>query len=709
MNATLPQSLTDNPRLDRWVGFEPDRSVRVATGKVELGQGVLTALVQIAAEELDVPPARIRLVSGVTAQSPNEGYTAGSRSIEESGGSIRLVCAEVRGLFLDHIATVLDCPRAELAIADGAVLRNGAPTGFDYWSLNEKIDLARPATGSAPVKRPAEFRHIGRNLARIDLPAKIAGGAFVHDMAPPGVKHARVIRQPRRGAHLKSIDEAAIRRATHGRVELVRDGDFLAVVADDETAAMQAVDVVGRHSVWEGGVSIPADAGEPAFMTTAPSKDRVIESGAPQTSASVARTLEATYSRPFIAHASLAPSCALASFADGKLTIWSHAQGVYQLRNAVARALGLGPEDVTVLHRQGAGCYGHNGADDAGLDAALVARRLPGRTVRVQWSREDELSAAPFGSAMTMRMRAALDARGRPLEWTHELWSAVHGQRPGMAGNLNLLAAAALPNAPPPPEPVDVPDAGGGGGVRNAATLYDFPRQRVVHHLLTRMPVRTSSLRTLGGYANVFAAECFMDELADAAGEDPVSYRLSLMSEPRARRVIETVARLCGWSGRGERGSGTARGIGFARYKNKAGYAAVVAEVEVDEAVRVKQVWCAVDGGLIIAPDGARNQIEGGVIQATSWTLKEAVRFDEGRVASVTWDDYPILRFSEVPAVEIELIDAPDEPPLGLGEVVHGPTAAAIGNAVAHALGTRIRNLPLTRDRIVAAVLADKS
>jgi CO/xanthine dehydrogenase Mo-binding subunit len=310
---------------------------------------------------------------------------------------------------------------------------------------------------------------------------------------------------------------------------------------------------------------------------------------------------------------------------------------------------------------------------------------------------------------MTMRMRAALDARGRPLEWTHELWSAVHGQRPGMAGNLNLLAAAALPNAPPPPEPVDVPDAGGGGGVRNAATLYDFPRQRVVHHLLTRMPVRTSSLRTLGGYANVFAAECFMDELADAAGEDPVSYRLSLMSEPRARRVIETVARLCGWSGRGERGSGTARGIGFARYKNKAGYAAVVAEVEVDEAVRVKQVWCAVDGGLIIAPDGARNQIEGGVIQATSWTLKEAVRFDQGRVASVTWDDYPILRFSEVPAVEIELIDAPDEPPLGLGEVVHGPTAAAIGNAVAHALGTRIRNLPLTRDRIVAAVLADKS
>jgi CO/xanthine dehydrogenase Mo-binding subunit len=703
--TALPQSLTDNPRLDRWVGFESDRTVRIATGKVELGQGVLTALTQIAAEELDVPPARIRLVSGVTAQSPNEGYTAGSRSIEESGGSLRLVCAEVRGLFLAHIAGVLDCPPAELAIEDGAVLRNGAPTGFDYWSLNEKIDLARPATGSAPVKRPAQFRVIGQNLARVDLPAKIAGAAFVHDVAPPGVKHARVVRPPLRGAHLTSIDEAAIRRATHGRVDLVRDGDFLAIVADDETVAMQAVEVVRRHCVWEGGTAVPADAGEPAYMMTQPSKDRVIETGTPSPGPAV-RTLEATYSRPFIAHASLAPSCALAHFADGKLTIWSHAQGVYQLRNAVAKALGLAPEDVTVLHRQGAGCYGHNGADDAGLDAALVARRLPGRAVRLQWSREDELSAAPFGSAMTIRMQASLDARSRPLDWTHEVWSAVHGQRPGMGGNVNLLSAMALPNAPPAPEPVDVPDAGGGGAVRNALCLYDFPCQRVVHHLLNRMPVRTSSLRTLGGFANVFAAEGFMDELADAAGEDPVSYRLSLMSEPRARRVIETVARLCGWSGRGERGSGTARGMGFARYKNKAGYGAVVAEVEVDEVVRVKQVWCAVDGGLIIAPDGARNQIEGGVIQATSWTLKEAVRFGDGKVASVTWDDYPILRFSEVPAVAIELIDAPDEPPLGLGEVVHGPTAAAIGNAVAHALGARIRNLPLTRERIMAAVLS---
>jgi nicotinate dehydrogenase subunit B len=705
MNAPLTQSLTDNPRLDRWVGFESDRTVRIATGKVELGQGVLTALVQIAAEELDVPPARIRLVSGVTAQSPNEGYTAGSRSIEESGGSIRLVCAEVRGLFLDHIAGVLDCPRAELAIQDGAVLRKGVPTGFDYWSLNEKIDLARPASGAAPVKRPAEFRFIGGHLDRLDLPAKIAGAAFVHDVTPAGVKHARVVRQPRRGATLKLIDEAAIRRATHDKVELVRDGDFLAVVADDEAVAMQAVDVVRRHSVWEGGIAIPTDTGEPAYMMSQPTKDRVLESGTAP-SATPVRTLEATYSRPFIAHASLAPSCALAQFVEGKLTIWSHAQGVYQLRNSVARALGMTPDDVTVLHRQGAGCYGHNGADDAGFDAALVARRLPGRTVRLQWSREDELSAAPFGSAMTIRMNATLDAQGRPLEWTHELWSAVHGQRPGMAGNINLLSAAALPNAPAPPEPVDVPDAGGGGGVRNAFTLYDFPRQRVVHHLLTQMPVRTSSLRTLGGFANVFAAESFMDELADAAGEDPVSYRLSLMSEPRPRRVIEAAARMCGWSGRGERGSGTARGMAFARYKNKAGYAAVVAEVEVDEAVRVKQIWCAVDGGLIISPDGARNQIEGGAIQATSWTLKEGARFDDGRVASITWDDYPILRFSEVPAVEIELIDAQDEPPLGLGEVVHGPTAAAIGNAVAHALGARIRNLPLTRERIMKAVLS---
>jgi CO/xanthine dehydrogenase Mo-binding subunit len=360
---------------------------------------------------------------------------------------------------------------------------------------------------------------------------------------------------------------------------------------------------------------------------------------------------------------------------------------------------------VSVLHRQGAGCYGHNGADDAAFDAALVALRRPGRPVRVLWSREDELSASPFGTAMAIDLKAGLGADGRPVGWEFSVTSPPHGQRPGMNQGVNLLGAAALPNPPPVPDPQDVPDARGGGATRNAVALYDIP-QRVVHRFVPHLPVRTSSMRGLGAFGNVFAIESFMDELAAAGGEDPVRYRLSLMSDPRARNVIETAAAMAGWRADEDSGSGRAKGIAFSRYKNRAAYLALVVEVEVEEEVRMRRAWCAMDAGMIVNPDGAVNQVEGGIIQATSWTLKEQVRFADGRVATDRWETYPILRFSEVPEVEVRLVGSRDAEPLGVGEAAQGPTAAAIANAVARALGTRIRDLPLTRDRIMAALLS---
>jgi nicotinate dehydrogenase subunit B len=702
--SALPRSLADNPRLDRWIGFEPDRTVRLATGKVELGQGVLTALVQIAAEELDVEPSRVRIVSGDTERTPNEGYTTGSMSIEISGGSIRLVCAEVRRLFVQKLAAELRCDPAELAVVDGRFLRGQTDTGYDYWRLASGVDLKRDATGSAPVKHPSEHHVIGRNFSRLDLPEKLAGAPFLHDLAPPGVLHARVLRQPRRGARFLGLDESAVRRA--GRVEIVRDGDFVAFVSERESVARAALEAARRTARWEGGTDAPEDAGTPQNLMALPSIDRVIEVSA-QAVPQPARTFEATYSRPYIAHASLAPSCAVAQFADGRLQVTTHAQGVYPLRLALAHALALDIERISVRHHQGAGCYGHNGADDVAFDAAALAVRAPGRPVRVQWEREDELAAAPFGAAMAVKIRAGLDPTGRPLDWTLEVFSPVHTQRPGMSKAL-LLGREALPDPPPRPAPADPPDAAGGGGTRNAAAIYQFPRHKVVHHLIPHPRVRTSALRSLGAFANVFAIECFLDELAELADEDSIAYRVALLADPRARRAIETVAAMCDWSARlrgAERGGGRGIGLGMARYKNRGGYAAVVAEVEVEEEVRLIKMWCAADGGLIINPDGASNQVEGGMIQAASWTLKEAVRFAEGRVASTSWESYPILKFSEVPQIDIRLIDARGEPPLGLGEVAQGPTAAAIGNAVARALNARIRDLPLTRERIAAALL----
>jgi CO/xanthine dehydrogenase Mo-binding subunit len=705
MASAAPKSLADNPRLDQWIAFEDDGRVRLSTGKVEIGQGVLTALAQIAAEELDIAPERLRIVSGETPASPSEGFTSGSNSIAVSGSAIRLACAEVRALFLERAAAALACAPGDLAIDDGRFLRGGKETGQDYWSLRDQVDLARAAQSGAEPKRPADYLTVGRSLARLDLPAKVRGAAFIHDLAPDNILHARMLRRPWRGARLVSLDEAAVRRAAGAPIGVLREGDLVAFTADQEIAVMRASEAARAAARWDGGVRPPVETGEPDWLMRETARDRVVESGSKELPTGN-RVVEALYSRRFLAYGSIGPSCALAEFKDGTLQVWTHSQGVFALREWLARTLKLAPELVSVFHRQGAGCYGHNSADDAAFDAAFVATRVPNRVVRVQWTREDEFTAAPLGAAMAVKLRAVLDADARPADWAIEIWSPVHAQRPGTNGSANLLGAEALPDAAPPPAEInDVPDAIGGGATRNAEALYDLPRRRLVHHLLADVPVRTSSLRGLGAYANVFAIESFMDELAEIAGMDPIAYRLSLISDPRARRVIETAAEMGNWSAAEPLSDGRARGFGFARYKNRAAYMAAVAEVAVDAQVRLTRVWACVDAGLVINPDGAANQVEGGIIQAASWALKEQVRFADGRVGTSSWDDYPILRFSEVPEIDVRFVPAPDEPPLGLGEVAMGPTAAAIGNAVARALGVRIRDLPLTRERIMATLL----
>jgi CO/xanthine dehydrogenase Mo-binding subunit len=427
----------------------------------------------------------------------------------------------------------------------------------------------------------------------------------------------------------------------------------------------------------------------------------VVDERAPESPAAAARTLRARYSRPYLAHASIGPSCALAQWSGDALHVWSHSQGVYNLRADLAVALGLEPERIVVAHAEGAGCYGHNGADDVALDAALLARAAGGRPVRLVWTRTDELAWAPFGPAMAIELEAEVDEAGEVVAWRHDLWSNGHSTRPGRAATPTLLAATHLERpferllAINPPLPA-------GGADRNSVPLYDFPARRIVNHRLLAMPLRTSALRSLGAFANVFAIESFVDELARARDEDPVAWRLRHLSDPRARAVVEAAARRAGWSQR-QRREAWGHGIGFAKYKNLGAYCAVVAEIEAEREIRVRRLVAAVDVGLVINPDGVANQIEGGAIQATSWTLKEAVRFDRVRVTSSTWEDYPILKFSEVPAVEVEIVSRRDAPSVGAGEAAQGPTAAAITNAVYDALGARVRDLPITPERIAAA------
>jgi CO/xanthine dehydrogenase Mo-binding subunit len=641
------------------------------------------------------------VLSGDTQDAPDEGQTTSSQSIEVSGRSVRLVSAELRARVLDRLAQRLNCSPAELSVEDGEFRRANAPTGHDYWSFANAEDFASDIEGNAQTKPPSAYRVVGQPVPRRDLPAKVTGAGFIHDMVRPDMLHARILRQPGRSARLASLNEAAIRRAAGGDIRILRVGSFVAFVSTDEYAVQRAAVAAPDHTKWENAREFTPDMQEAAWLVGQPSNDRILY--AEEVPASTANMVQARYSRGYVAHAAMGPSCALAEFRNGHLSVWSHTQGVYPLRASLAIVLGMKQDDITVRHAHGAGCYGHNGADDVAVDAAVIARQIPDHCIRVQWRREEEFGYEPYGTAMSVSVRAALDDAGRPIDWTCDIWAATHTQRPSSGGN--MLTHEALPTPPPEPRYSDPPEAGGGGGTRNALPLYDFPIKRIIHHLVLTPPLRTSALRGLGALPNVFALECFMDELAERAGVDPLEYRLSLLSDTRARHVLQNVADRCGWPSRGSAGTGRGVGLGWARYKNRAAYAAVAVEVEVEQEVRVKRAWCCADAGLVINPDGAKNQLDGGIVQAISMALKEQVKLDQTGVRSLDWDSYPILRFSEVPEISTELVHAPDLPTLGMGECTFGPTAAAIGNAVAHALGTRIRDMPLTRERIAVALL----
>jgi len=702
--ASLPGSLANNRMLEAWLRINVDGSATIFAGKVELGQGILTALQQIAAEELDLPLARVAMISGDTARTPDEGWTAGSQSIEYGGTAIRLACAEARALLLDQAAKRLNSAADTLGVADGVV---SGPDGrrVGYGELAGAVDLQREVTAKVAPKPPARHTIVGHSIPRHDIPAKVTGGAaYVQDIRMPGMAHGRVVRPPRYGAKLESVNESAA-RGLAGVISVVRDGSFLGVVAEREEQAIKARTALVASAKWSGGTEMPDPDRLFDYLMALPTQTSVVS----EKQAMVpdgAKTLEATYTRPFQAHASIGPSCAVAEFKDSKLTVWTHSQGVFPLKRDLVKALRMDASAVRCIHVEGSGCYGHNGADDVALDAALLARAA-GRPVRLQWMRDDEFAWEPYGSAMLARAKASLDASGRIINWNYEVWSNTHLTRPSAPGtDNNLLASWYLADPSTPGPAVNIPQPAGGSD-RNAVPLYDFPNQRIVNHLITAMPMRVSALRTLGAYANVFALESFMDELAAAAGQDPVAFRLAHMKDPRARAVIEAVAKKAGWKDGGKGDGARGRGIAFAKYKNLSVYVAVVAEIEVDRGtgtIRVPRVFAVTDAGQIINPDGLTNQIEGGIIQSASWTLHEAVRFDRNGITSRDWSSYPILTMPEVPKVEVELIDQPNEKSLGAGEGSQGPAVAAIANAFAHATGTRLRDLPFNRKRVRTAL-----
>jgi nicotinate dehydrogenase subunit B len=695
----LPGALGEEPMLDAWIRIDAGGAATVFTGKAELGQGIRTALLQVAADELAISPDQITLVTADTARTANEGYTAGSLSMQNSATAIRHAAAQARELLIAEAARRLSVTESELRADAGQVLaKDGRRLGYGELISDTLLRVSAQATSRL---RPAgERRYIGHAFQRVDIPAKVTGGeAYIQDRRLPGMLHARVVRPPQPEAHIDTVNTSSVEHKP-GVAKVVRDGDFLAVVAHSEWQAIKAMRALATQVHWTSPKSLPNPNGLAGVLEASVAQTGVVADIG--IASPGGRTLEATYTRPYQMHASIGPSCAVARADPEMLTIWTHTQGVFPDRAAIAEMLGLPSEQVRCIHVEGSGCYGHNGADDAAADAAVIARAMPGVPIRVQWTREQEHLFEPYGPAMQGKVRATLADDGRIASWEYAVWSNTHSTRPGPAGA--LLAGRQLAKAAPTPEPRQEINPSGNGD-RNAVPLYDIPRKHVLWHFIKDMPLRVSALRGLGAYLNVFALECFMDELAQAAGVDPVEFRLRHLTDQRAREVVTLAAEQFGWAKQLPPGHG--KGVAFARYKNLAAYCALAVEVEIEPLTgyaRVLRAVCAVDSGEIVNLDGIRNQIEGGILQSLSWTMYESVDFDQGGIRSTDWSSYPILRFSAVPdAVEVHVVARPGQPFLGTGEASQGPTAAAIGNAIAAATGQRLRDLPFTRDKVRAA------
>ena len=575
----LPGSLHTNRRLSQWLSIHTNGTVSVRSGKVELGQGIATALAQIVAQELDVALSRIRMLPANTTDSPNEGMTSGSLSVQDSGSALRQVCAQVRQIYLHAASLQLQVPPEQLEVVDGSIQphspldASGKNTSTSYWALADDALLGVEAGSFCAPKKIAPFDVNARAATRLDIPDKLTGQPrFIHDMVLPGMLHGRVLHPPSPGAVLMQVDLAAV-QALPGVVEVVRDGSFLGVIADDEYLATLALKKLSVLAQWQETAALPdmhdlaaylrsqpletTLVGERPIASTFPVNQLANQSFAqslPQASQTPGHaqgeradqatgiTFNATYSRPFLAHASIGPSCAVARFNSTSLEVWTHSQGIYNLRADLALVLNLPATSITVQHVEGAGCYGHNGADDVACDAALLARAVPGRAVQVQWTRESELGSAPFGPAMVVQLKAQLDADGCITDWQHTVWSNGHGMRPGRSNTPVLLAGTLLEKPFPQQIAVNAPLAAGGGSERNAVPLYDFAQWRAINHRVLTMPIRSSALRSLGAHCNVFASESMMDEIASALGADPLALRLRHLTDPRARTVLQAAA-----------------------------------------------------------------------------------------------------------------------------------------------------------------------
>jgi nicotinate dehydrogenase subunit B len=698
---TSPAAKTVSPdEVDGFISIDRNGAVTLYSGKVDLGTGVRTAMTQIVAEELDVPLGAVSVIEGDTALTPDQGTSSGSNSIQFGGVQIRLAAATARHALLQQAASVLKVDGSDLSVNDGVVTSKSTGKSIKYGDLIGDKAFALKIDKAVTTKKPADFKIVGKSVARLDIPAKVmATFTYMQDFMLPGMLHGRVVRPPGIGSTLTSIDEKSVSDIP-GFVKVVRVGNFVGVVAESEWGAIKAAEQLKTEwTKWEG---LPDQTKLwDHVRNTKVVKDEVTSNVG---DAAVAlgqgvKRLKATYDFAIHTHGSIGPSCAVVDIKDGQLTCWTASQATHNLRKQLAAMLTMPAEKIRCIYIDGSGCYGRNGHEDAAADAALMARDV-GRPVRVQWMRADEHGWDPKGPPTLVDLEAALDASGNIVAWSSAFF---HPQ--GVSGTVELVGAdlAALPH-----ENYLAP----GGVTGNSALGYTLPNVRTVAHRLETTPFKPSWIRTPGRLQNTFANESFFDELASAAGVDPLEYRLRYLKDPRGIELLERLAKLAKWEKSAPRPAAqgdvvTGRGLSYVKYELVRTYVGAVADVEVNKAtgdIKVKRFYVVQDCGQIINPDGIRNQLEGNMLQTLSRTLKEQVTFDRSQVTSLDWGSYPILTFPEVPDVVIDLIDRPNEKPWGAGEPSASVVPSAVSNAVFDAVGARLRSVPFLPDKVKTAM-----
>jgi nicotinate dehydrogenase subunit B len=723
----MSESLKQHPLLRQWLRLDGTGHVQALSGKVDLGQGISHALRLIVAQELRIAPTDVDMVPASTHTSPDEAVTSGSLSVQHSGAALRCAAAHWREMCRLHMAQRSGVDPSDVRCANGEFLVHAhAP------SLTSKASYAELTTAPmwqstidpTQVQSPLAAQDFEAwpttpTARRPDVASKVFGEfEYIHDRVLPNMCHGMVFRPSTLTAQVIAAEMQSLIQHLEkqpGVLGVHLDGLLLGVLTETEFALSLVVkhieEGVAQRQYWRCYAEMPDAASLSTWLKAQALDTTVVTDTGNASHDETLQHISAEFHRPYLQHASIGLCCALAQWTNDaqQLEVWSHSQGIYNLRRDLALAFDLSAEHVQVSHVEGAGCYGHNGADDVAFDAAWLAQRVPGRPVRVQWTRHAELGHAPLAPAMAVSIQVGVNAQGQIAEWTQTVWSQGHGTRPGRGKTPALLGAWQTAHPQPVTMAVNAAMAVGGGSERNAQPPYDVPAVKVINHRVLNMPFRVSAMRALGAPTNVFAAESIMDELARRTSQDPLAFRLMHLrsaDQARAVAVLQKVAQMADWTSPRptHRPEGWGRGLAYARYKNTGAYCAVVVELVAEEKVKLNKLWIAVDLGQVIDADGAINQIEGGALQAASWALCESTQLSAQGVASCNWDSYPILKFSDMPEVDVHLMSQPQAPALGAGECSAGPTCAAIANAIFDALGVRMRSMPLTPENLLATL-----